>query len=302
MKRKTEIILLVITILLGSIITFFATNLLMSDLSNMFYGVHDAYIVASIPMFIIALDFVVAFLFIIRFYRYPQYKKAMVKLYTLFLIINSAIGFVFAILTGTSLAYGSLFTRYIFPGYGFIMLLVHLALCVLGVLLRVHYTKTLPEDTEKRKMKVRYIVYTALLGCMTYYAFNKFGAFLYSPIYVYWRTLNMTFTFYLSMLMPMSLIIHVIVYFNDGYKGKEKAGIVVTSCILGLSILLCGSVLILGSTYPQFISAVSPALPLERLATMPINSIFMLCIMILFGTYYLIYAIRSYKRAKKVEA
>lgn len=298
MTKKHEILSLVLVILFGSIITFYSSNMLMSDLSNMFYGVHDAYIIASFPLFFISIDFVIGLIFIIRFCRYPQYRKALVNLYTLLLLIVSIIGFIFSILTGT-LIYHSFTTRYPFIGYTTITLLIHIMLAFLALYIRKNYLKKLPEDTEKKKLKVKYCLYSALLGFMIYFAFTKFGAFLYAPFYIHWRTFNLTFTFYLSLLMPIALVIHVILYFMDAYKGREKLAIFVVGSILCLSIILCSSVLIIGATQTQFISAVSPALPLERLATKPINSIFMLVALVIFGMYYLLYAIKSYIRANK---
>ena len=55
MKKKLAIILLSSIGVIGSFIAFYSFNMLFSDLSNMFYGTHDAYIIASIPLFMIVI-------------------------------------------------------------------------------------------------------------------------------------------------------------------------------------------------------------------------------------------------------
>ena len=48
----------------------------------------------------------------------------------------------------------------------------------------------------------------------------------------------------------------------------------------------------------QFISAVSPVLPLERLAALPIDTIVYILLMVGFGTFETIYSLRYYLRHK----
>lgn len=298
MKKKTALILVTLTVLVGSVVTFYATNMLLSDVSNMFYGVHDAYIVSSIPAFMLAVDFVAFLVFVMRYYRYPAYRKSMGNLYSIYLGVNSLVGIAFCILTGV--IYGSFTMPYPFWAYDVIMMIVHAGLLALAVVLNVKNRKMQLADQTKKKIQPHYVIYSAVLGAMTYFAFNKFGALILSPLYVYMRSLYLTWPFYLSLLCPIALVVHVLVYFFDGYKGKEKVGIAVVSTVFALSLGLGVSVLIIGSAHTQFISAVSPALPLERLATMPINSIFQLVAMVLFSGYYLWYAVRAYKLAKAV--
>lgn len=296
MKKKTAIILEICTILFGAFVTFYAANMLFSDLSNMFYGVHDAYIVSSIPMFMIALDITVFVVFVMRYSRYPQYRKSMGNLYSIYLIVNSAVGIVFTVLT--CIIYKAVIVNYPFWGFSLVMFVVNAGLLGVGIWLNIANRKLVLENQEKKVIKPHYVIYSAVLGGMIFFALNKFGAFIWSPLYVHWRTLYLTFPFYLSMLSPVALLTHVLVYFFDGYLGKEKTGIIVSSVIGGVSLALSVSVLVIGATHTQFISAVSPALPLERLATMPINSIAQLVLMVGFSAYYIYYAIRAYRLAK----
>lgn len=298
MKKKTAVILLALLAVTGSIVTFYATNLLFSDLSNMFYGVHDAYIIASIPLFTIALDFTAAFIFVMRYYRYPEYKKAMIRLYTIYLMAFSFIGLVFSVLTGVYI-YHSFTVSYPIFCYPLMMLLVSAVLFAAGLVIRLLCQKKMPEDPAKRHYKVKYILYSIMLSLLTYYAFDKFGALIFAPAYAQVRTLYLTFPFYLSMLLPMALLIHIIVYFMDGYVGREKAAIRIVIALFFLNLIAGIAVFLIGANNTTFISAVSPALAMERLAAFPINTVFQFVVMTVMTIYYLIYALITLKKAKK---
>ena len=60
--RKSTIFGLIALTLTGSFVNFYTTNLLLSDLSNLYYGVHEALIVSSLPGFFFSLDFVLGIL------------------------------------------------------------------------------------------------------------------------------------------------------------------------------------------------------------------------------------------------
>ena len=297
MRKRNAVFLLIAIALVGSFINFYATNLLFSDLSNMFYGVHDIYIISSIPLFIIAVDFVVAFIFVMRFARYPEYKRATVNLYTIYLAILSVVGIVFSILTGT-IIYHSFLAPYPFFCYGLIMLIVNIVLLALAIIENIKNRKQ-PKDEKRRHFKVKYILYSILLVFLTYFAFSKFGALLYSPVYILGRTLHLTFPFYVSLLFPMMLLAHIVLYFLDWYVGREKTEIIHVLIIFALNLIFGIAVFIIGYRHPEFISAVSPALALERLATFPVNTIFQFAAMLILSAYYLIYAVITYRKSKR---
>lgn len=295
MKKKTSIIFMIVTAIVGSFITFYSINLLMSDLSNMFYGVHDAYFVSSLPLFVISVDFVMFYIFLLRYTRYPMYKKALIKLYSTFLVINSIVGIITSILTGT-LIYKSFIKPFPFPSYTLVLLTLNIILLVVGIYIKNKVLKGMEEDKEKKKIKVKYALYSGVIFLLILYAFNKFGAFIWSPIYIQTSTLYLTFPFYLSLICPIALVVHITIYFLDGYKNKEVLSLIIICLVGGLSTLISIAVLILGASYPEFISAISPCLPLERLATMPIGTVSQLIVIILFSGYYIIYSIKSLKR------
>ena len=292
-KRKTLIILALLFVI-GSFVTFYGTNCFMSDVANMF---NDAGIITSIPILMVCCLFVLATIFVIRFYRYPQYKKALINYYTIFAACLSFVGFVTTIL-GAITIYHSFVLPHPFFGYSIIMLVLHALIIASMALINIKCRKTLPEDSEKKKIKFKYVLYSILLCVLTYLSYNKLGAFFFSFIYMQWSTLYMTFPLYLSLLLPAALLIHVILYFMDAYKGHEIAAIVYVADILILNIALTVAIAVTGANEPQFISAVSPALPLERLMTFPLDTIVRFSSVLILSGYYLFYAIRTKKLSK----
>lgn len=295
MKKKTTIILLLVIGILGSFIAFYSFNMLFSDLSNMFYGTHDAYIITSIPLFMITLDIILSFLFVIRLYRRPEYKKAMIKLYSIYMAINGAIGTVTSIMTGRVL-YHSFLAPYPFPLYSLLMLIVNILLMVLGLVIRIILVEKVDEDLEKRKMTIGYMLFSAALFIVIMFAFDKFGAILWSPVYTSFRSLDITIWFYIWILIPPAIIIY---YILDNFKVFSRKGKVIFSItVTALNIILGVVVYLISSNNPLLISSVSPIVPLERLATMPVNFIAEFFGVTLYGGYMIYQTIHSYLKHK----
>ena len=67
------------------------------------------------------------------------------------------------------------------------------------------------------------------------------------------------------------LVVKVLLYFDILKSQKQK--VIYVSIALGLTVVLAGAYIALGIADSSVVSAISPALPLERLATMPIETI-----------------------------
>lgn len=297
LSKKVTLIIIACILVVGSFVSFYAGNLLMSDLSNMFYGVHDIYIISSFPMALLILYFVLGFLFIIRYYRYPQYRKSLLNLYSIYLGIIGLIGVVVSILTGT-IIYHNMFAPYPFFLYTIIMLIIHLVSLVLSIYYNVILRKKIEDDTEKRKFKIQYILTTILLVVLSVMALYRFGSFLWMPIFAQGRTLYLTIWFYIWVCLPMAVIVHIVLYFLDIYKNYKQA-IIYTSIVLVLHFVLGIVVVSLMKGNPVFISAISPALPLERLATSPMDTYIELIGIGVISAWYVFYSIRSRVRELK---
>ena len=300
MKRKTAIILLIIITLAGSFMTFYVSNMIFSDVGNTFYGLHDTFFVGSIPGFMIVPDVVLATLFVIRYYMRPKFRRKMVKLYTTLLAVFSVIGIATAVYAGAKL-YDSFLEPYPFPGYVVISIVVHALLLAGAIYVKAALVKKMPEDPAKRKIQVGYVIYTLVLAILIFFAYNRLGALLWMPVYVHARTLYMTFPFYIWLLVPMALLAHVGFRVFDTYDRIKNGDIINLIIVLCAHTILSAVVIYLGMNNTQFISAISPALALERLATMPIDTILQVGLGYVFGIYFLINSIVFKKKGLTVK-
>ena len=297
MKRSKAILILVLLLLVGSFVTFYVSNFIMSDIANMAYGVHDVNFIASLPGFIFSWDFVLAVLYCIRFYGRSQHKKKMTMTYSVILMVFSILGFITAILTGVMI-YHSFVKPYPFPGYVILSMIVHAALFVVALIVRGK-CKNMEEDTAKRRIDLGYVLYSIACVLVIFLAMNRFGALMWAVVYVQMSTLYLTFPFYISLLLPMALVLQITLYIFGVYENHLTADIVFVVVFLIVNTILAAAVFYLGSQYTVFISAISPALALERLATMPLDVIVHFGLMYILGFYCLYLAIKLKKKRTK---
>jgi len=291
MKKKTCLFILIPILLIGSYTAFYAFNLLASDVSNMFYESIKIDFASSIPLFIISIDFAVGFMFVIKYYRYENRRKSLINLYTIYLAVNSFVAIVFCFITGICV-YHSFIKPYPFNGYTIVMLVTNSALLFIGVYLNIYSRKNTKDDPEKKMIKFKHFVYNAIMGLLLYFSFYKLGIILWLPKYVHLRTLYLTIPFYFWSLLPLGYIFHIVFYFLDYYKSYNDA-LKFLIILFALNIIFGITTIFLGYNFTLFISAISPCLPLERLATSPFDTIITFVLLFISGTYYIIYTIRS---------
>ena len=271
MNKSKTIITLILLAVLGSLFNAQATNMLMSDMANKSASSEFNTLFGSLGAATIAAAYVVASLLVVRLTLRPQYKKRMM---TVYLIILAALGFIgtVSLILNAVINYHSLVAPYPFKGYTILFLILNVML--LGGPLACYFVhvRKLEPDQEKFKFKFLYVLKTIGYFLFICLAFNRFGMFLGAPLYVHWRTLYKTFPFYLFLLVPMFiLVVKVLLYFDILKTQKQK--VIYVSIALGLTVVLAGAYIALGIADSGVVSAISPALPLERLATMPIETI-----------------------------
>ena len=314
-KRKTALLLVIISVA-GSFETFYASNMIFSDVANAFMGLNDIYFIASIPALVISFDFVLAAIYTARLFIKPHLKKRMGRLYGAWLGVLSAVGLAAGILTG-SIVYRSFTAPYPFPGYTILSIAVNAALLAVGVAVIIKNKKTPEEDSGvskaieaeialkqgrklpyvARRVNFIYVVHTILLFAMVFLAFNRFGALLWSPVYVQWRTLYITFPFYLWLLIPIGLLAHSVFYILKVFSRKPGLGLVNSILLFVINLALAAACIIIGTHNTLFISAISPALALERLAAMPVDTMIQAAGSFLISLYMLVFSIQ-YLRGK----
>lgn len=300
-SRRNIGIALIVLILLGSFINFYVTNFIMSDVSNLTFGFGNRpiYITASLPGLNIAFIFVLVTIFLVRYLRRPQYKKRLLRLYTIIGMCFSLIGLISSIVAGL-MVYKSFTSPNPFPGYLIICIVLFSLLLISGILFFIFCYPKIENDKEKREMKVSYVLYSIVFSITTYYAFNRFGALLWLPSYFDGPTGYMTWFFYFGLILPIIMFAHTIMYAFNFYKKHNGIALIVISVVTALFIATEIYAFCLGMANSQFISVISPAMAASRLLAKPIDFILNLVVFGILDVYALIHSIRYYKKHKIV--
>ena len=294
MSKKLTFIVLSIIAIVGSLLTFYASNLFFSDVSN--FGSGSPTLFVTFPAMLLGAMLIAAPLYIVRLYKRPENKKALSRLYLIIAAVLAFLGIVFAVLGGV-VNYRGNFVKYPFPGYLIIMIVLHVLIVAAAAVVLFKVVLKMPEDTEKFKVGVKHVFHTIGLFLLIALAFNRFGAFLLIPVYVQWSTFYMTFVYYLFMLIPMALLV-IKVLGIYGYKPLLIPVIVVTA----LSVVLFGVTAIIGINDSAFISAVSAAAPLERLGSMPMEILIHFLAYLGVSIFYIIKEVKAKKQPSVEEA
>ena len=294
MSKKLTFITLAIIAVLGSLLTFYASNLFFSDVSN--FGSGSPTLFVTFPAMLLGAMFIAAPLFIVRFNQRPNSRKVLCRNYLFIAMALGVFGAIFAVLGGV-VNYRGNFVKYPFPGYLIIMIVLHVLIVAAAAVVLFKVVLKMPEDTEKFKVGVKHVFHTIGLFLFIALAFNRFGAFLLMPVYVQWSTFYMTFVYYLFMLIPMALLV-IKVLGIYGYKPLLIPVIVVTA----LNIVLFGVTAIIGINDSAFISAVSAAAPLERLGSMPMEILIHFLAYLGVSIFYIIKEVKAKKQPSVEEA
>ena len=268
MSRMKTLIILIITAIIGVPLAILGTDMLLSDLVNK--GA-QLLIFSSLTSALLGAVVVTVFIGVIRLYLRPNTRKKATKNYTIIVLVLSSVGFISSILSGI-IEYQSLVKPYPFPGFLIIFMIAHLlviASCVYGL---VFCIKKMPEDQEAFKVTVGHVFKTIGWFLFVSLTLNRFGMFVISPLYIEWRTFGMTFVFYLYLLVPLALGIYKVLKLL-GFIGEGLGNTIFAISMEVINLALCAVIVILGSTHSEFISAVSPAMGLERISSMPFEII-----------------------------
>lgn len=295
MKNRFKIFLLIVISIVGSFEIFYASNMFFSDLANGSSGIHDIYFIASFPALFIGFDFVLAVLYLSRRILKPEAKHIHDMLYAILLAFNSCVGSVTSILSGT-IVYGSFVKPYPFPYYTVISLVLHAVLLAAAVIAAFKASK-LTKSSNYRKVNVVYVIHMGVLAAFTFLAFNRFGALLWTPCYVQVRTLDLTLPFYLWLLIPIGLLAHAALYMAGFFRKHQMLGVINSMVLFVLNIAFGCISFAIAKGNTQFVSAISPALALERLATMPVDSLIHFIGCLIISVYMVIFSI-MYKNGK----
>ena len=267
MSKKFSLIALAIIAVLGSLVTVYACNLFFTDVPYFGPDIMNTAIFASFTALIFGAYFPVGAMYIVRSYLKPNIRKRMSKTYLKTTIVLAALGFVFAILAGVINYGGNFASKYPFPGFIIIAMVLHFLVLGGAIALLVISQTRMPADTEEFKVGVKHVFFTMGWFLFTALAFNRFGAFLTMPMYVELRNFHLTFLFYLFLLVPMAILVKKVF---DVYELKLNRFIYVI-VVFAINLVLFVVVAIIGMKDTTFVSSLSPVMPLERLAAKPVE-------------------------------
>ena len=269
MSKKFSLIALAIIAVLGSLVAFAASNLFFTDVPYFGPNIMDTALFASFTVLLFGAYFVMGPMYIVRSYLKPNIRKRMSKTYLKTTIVLAGLGFVFAILAGVINYKGNFLAPYPFPGFIIVMMVAHLLVLGGAIFALVKPVKALPEDTEQFKVGAKHVFFSMGWFLFVALAFNRFGAFLTMPMYVELRNFHLTFLFYLFLLVPMAIIVKKVF---DVYEVKFNKFVYVIA-LFAVNLVLFVAVAIIGMNDTTFVSSLSPAMPLERLAAKPVEII-----------------------------
>lgn len=269
MSKKFSLIALAIIAVLGSLMAFAASNLFFTDVP--YFGPHimDTAIFLSFTALLFGAYFVIGAMYIVRSYLKPNIRKKMSKTYLKTTMALAGLGFVFAILAAVINYNGNFLASAPFPGFIILMMVAHLLVLGGSIFALLKPVKALPEDTEEFKVGAKHVFFTMGWFLFTALAFNRFGAFLTMPIYVELRNFYQTVFFYLFLLVPMAILVKKVF---DVFELKLNRFIYVI-ILFAINLVLFIVVAIIGLNDTTFVSSLSPAMPLERLAAKPVEII-----------------------------
>ncbi len=269
MSKKFSLIALAIIAVLGSLMAFAASNLFFTDVP--YFGPHimDTAIFLSFTALLFGAYFVIGAMYIVRSYLKPNIRKKMSKTYLKTTMVLAGLGFVFAILAAVINYNGNFLASAPFPGFIVLMMVAHLLVLGGSIFAFLKPVKALPEDTEEFKVGAKHVFFTMGWFLFTALAFNRFGAFLTMPIYVELRNFYQTVFFYLFLLVPMAILVKKVF---DVFELKLDRFIYVI-ILFAINLVLFIVVAIIGLNDTTFVSSLSPAMPLERLAAKPVEII-----------------------------
>ena len=269
MSKKFSLIALAIIAVLGSLMAFAASNLFFTDVP--YFGPHimDTAIFLSFTALLFGAYFVIGAMYIVRSYLKPNIRKKMSKTYLKTTMVLAGLGFVFAILAAVINYNGNFLASAPFPGFIVLMMVAHLLVLGGSIFALLKPVKALPEDTEEFKVGAKHVFFTMGWFLFTALAFNRFGAFLTMPIYVELRNFYQTVFFYLFLLVPMAILVKKVF---DVFELRLNRFIYVI-ILFAINLVLFIVVAIIGLNDTTFVSSLSPAMPLERLAAKPVEII-----------------------------
>ena len=267
MSKKFTIISLICLTIVGALFTMLGSNMFFADIGNIAIGFARSTILITVPAAIMSVMFALGIFYVIRTYKHPDCLKSINRLYLIIAIALNVVA-LGANIAGAFMVYGTLVSLNPFPGYTIIFMVLELAIIGCSIFGLLKNNKR-PEDEGKVKITVVYVIKTIGWFMFIMLMLNRLGTFLTAPFYVYLRNLHKTFPFYIYLLVPVFL--GTLVVLTSFKMIDKKKALLLTYIGIGLNVVLFAYIALMGINDTGFISSLSEAMPLERLASKPLE-------------------------------
>ena len=292
--KKRIIIALVALAIVGSIITFHATNLVLASILNKDcpFGEFIVTFFPSLTFLFVALDFILFMFLFYRLYLHPTHEQRIYLVYGITLASFSLVALITNTLSG-AITYGNFMVTHPFTGFHIIMYIWHALMLALGFVMIFYFRKkVINDDILIHKTTAKYVFQTILLALITFITLNRLGAFFLMPTFVQWSSLGLTYPAYVALILPTIIIVIDLVYLFGGFKKSPKAGIVLCAFVLFFSVFCCLQICYRGMTNQLFIQLISPINPIGRLLTFPVDAVLQMVVAAGLAIYTLIDSIK----------
>lgn len=294
MNKKYLIIALVISTLLGSLVTFYACNFIFGDISNYAAGIENNTSLVDLPIVMLGAILVCLPFYLLRLYQRPKSIKRLSITYCLIVFVLAFLGFFGALLSGI-VVYKSFTKPYPFPGYLILGMIIHLLILVGVSLVYFLLIRPLKEDEVKSKVTPKYVFYTIGMFLLVGLSYNRLGGLLLSPLFFTTSTWLLTIPSYLWLLVPIALL--TIKAISIIYKPINLFIPFLMVSLVNIAIFIPVIILTLNNTF--YVSSISPLMPLERLISMPIETILHFIILLIVSVVYTLKERKKCVRASK---
>ena len=267
-KKLFTLISLAVVTIIGAMFTVLSSNMLMDDLFNKGVSFANSTLFVSLPAVSVSVMFVLGVLYLIRTYRHPDCVKRITKTYLIIAMVFSFIGVIGAILGGT-IVYHTFTGKNPFPGYLIIFMIINILLLGCGAFLFYLVHKKMKDDEGRIKINFLYVLKTIGWVLFIGLVFNRFGLFMFMPVYVYVGNLLVTFPTYLYLLLPLCLGVIIVLY--DLEIIQRKIAFILGIVAAGLDVFFFVYTVINGLASTAYISSISQIYPIDRMASLPIE-------------------------------
>ena len=296
--KKRTILALIALAIVGSLVTFHATNLVLASILNKDCPFNEFVVTLfpSLTFLFVALDFILFMFLFYRLYLHPTHEQRIYLVYGSTLVAFSGVALITNTLSGV-LTYGNFLVAHPFIGFHIFMYIFHALMMALGFLMIFLFRKkVINDDILIHKTTAKYVFQTILLALIVFITLNRLGAFILTPTFVQWSSLGLTYPAYVALILPTIIIVIDAAYVFGGFKKSPKAGIVACAFVLFFSIFCCIQICYRGMSDQLFIQLISPINPIGRLLTFPYDAVLQMIVAAGLAIYTLVDSIR-FKRA-----